>query len=105
MKRTRKTFLTGAAAAGAAAALAAAAPSADAASPSPKPSPKPTPTPSPAALETARTMRRFDATLSDEQIAEIARSIDEQNSGGAGIRKRVPLHYGNEPAPEFSIGK
>ena len=48
-------------------------------------------------------MRRFDATLSDEQISEIARGIDEQNAEAARMRKRLPLNNGDEPTPEFSM--
>ncbi len=96
MKRTRKTFLADAAAVGAVTLLGAAA--------APKASPTASPTPSPGALEAARAMRRFDPNLSDEQIAGIARGIDEQNASAARIRKRMPLQNGNEPTPEFRVG-
>lgn len=102
MTASRKSFIAHTAALGAAVAL----PSkAEAQAAKPSPSPSATPTPSPASLEAALRMRRFDSSLTDEQVREIARGIDEQNASGVGIRKRRPLHNGDEPVPEFEVSR
>ena len=101
MAESRKAFIARAGAAGAGALVSTSA--LGLAAPSPSPSPSASPTPSPAATEIAAQMRRFDPSLTDDQLREIARGIDEQNHYAAQIRKKQPLHNGDEPAPEFSV--
>ena len=68
-------------------------------------SPSPSPSPSAEAYADARGMRRFDASLTDEQIALIAAGIEQNNAAGLGIRKKRPLRNGDEPVPEFEAGE
>ncbi|HET9029951.1 MAG TPA: hypothetical protein VFN49_07220 [Candidatus Aquilonibacter sp.] len=99
---SRKGFIAAATALGAAIAVPSS-PLQAAATPTPTPAPTASPPPSPASEAIARTMRRFDSSLTDEQLMEIARGIDDQNHYASFIRKRQPLHNGDEPAPEFEV--
>ncbi len=104
MKSTRKIFLAGAALGVGAAlvpglAVVEATPEA-----SPTPMPSPTPTPSPAALDLARSMRRFDPKLSDAQIHAIAQGIEQGYGFGAALNAHgTVLHNGDAPVPQFAV--
>lgn len=63
--------------------------------------PKP---PSASALVTARSMRRFDAGLTDEQLETIARGIDANGIAGAALSpKKKCLRNSDEPVTSFSV--
>jgi galactokinase/mevalonate kinase-like predicted kinase len=61
------------------------------------------PSPNAAAHELALRMRRFDPTLTDKQIGEIAKSIGGSWKAGAKLHKG--LSNGDLPSPEFEIGE
>jgi len=105
----RKEFLASVAATGAALALARTEPSAAqpagagvaTASPSPQPSEKP---PSAEALAVAAGMRRFDPTLSDAEVAEIAKGIDENAQAGSALNpKKKRLLNSDQPVTVFRV--
>jgi hypothetical protein len=74
-------------------------PPADAAAPPAAPSHA-----SPAALAVASSYRRFDARLDDDEIARIAKTIDDNRASFAGLNpKGKPLANGDEPATRFAI--
>jgi hypothetical protein len=69
--------------------------------PSPKPTQKP---PSATALAVAATMRRFDARLSDAEIAAIAKDIDENAQAGAALNpKKKRLKNSDQPVTVFTV--
>ena len=71
------------------------------ASPSPKPSEKP---PSAEALAIATGMRRFDPKLSDAEILEIAKGIDENAQAGAALNpKKKRLLNSDQPVTVFRV--
>ncbi len=97
---TRKQFI----------AAAAAVPLVAAAPPSPKPAaPEPTPTPkksqvSEAARGLAAQMRRFDSSLSDKELEEIAAGIDGNlKIGGAVNPHGTTLKNWDEPVTTFEV--
>ncbi len=60
--------------------------------------------PSEAALATSRTMRKFDAQLSDAEIETIARGIDENATAGARLNpKNKRLRNSDEPVTTFTV--
>lgn len=60
--------------------------------------------PSAEALATARTMRRFDAKLTDAQIETIARGIDGNAIAGARLNpKKKRLRNSDEPVTIFVV--
>ena len=60
--------------------------------------------PSAVALATARTMRRFDAKLSDAEIETIAQGIDANAKAGAALNpKKKRLRNGDEPVATFAV--
>ena len=73
---------------------------------SPPPSPRASTTakpPSAAALAVAMTMRSFDAKLTDDEIATIARGIDDNRPAGAQLNpKKKRLRNGDEPITRFA---
>ena len=106
MKSTRRIFLAGAALGVGAALLpgATVVEAAPAGSPTPSPTPAPVPTPSPGALDLARSMRRFDATLSDAQIQAIAQGIEQGYGFGAALNQHGTfLQNGDAPDPQFAV--
>lgn len=59
-----------------------------------------------AARAQALAMRRFDAQLSDEQLDEIARGIDEGYAAAPLLSPRsAPLRNGDEPAVRFAASR
>jgi galactokinase/mevalonate kinase-like predicted kinase len=63
----------------------------------------PAPSPSAAAQQLALTMRRFDATLTDKQIHDIAKSFDDGWKTGRRLHKG--LSNGDPPSPPFEVGE
>lgn len=60
--------------------------------------------PSPAAAAVAVTFRRFDRTLSDEQIETIAHGVDDGYKSGAMLNPaKKPLHNLDEPVTVFTV--
>lgn len=60
--------------------------------------------PSDPSLAAARSMRRFDPKLTDEQIDTIARAIDENAFAGARLNpKKKRLRNADEPVTTFSV--
>jgi len=111
-RNDRKTFLGSLASGAAVLALAARADAQPAASPaaSAPPSPAPSPAasdakpPSAAALAVAAGMRRFDPTLSDAEVASIARNIDDGADFGAALNpKNRRLRNWNEPVTALRV--
>jgi len=108
MRRTknRKQFLasvglTGAALAFGRSGASGAEPAAARLSPSPAPSEKP---PSAAALAVAAGMRRFDPKLSDAEVAEIAKGIDESAQAGSALNpKKKRLLNSDQPVTVFTL--
>jgi hypothetical protein len=98
---SRKDFLT----------AAAAVPLLAAAPPSPAPTTAPTPTPKPSkrkisatARDFAQDMRKFDPSLSDKQIEDIAAGIDGNlKIGNAVNRKGQALKNWDEPVTVFEV--
>ncbi len=103
MESTRKQFL---AAAGLVGASLLAPTSVEAQSaPSPAPSPSATPAPSPAARAFAERMKRFDSSLTDAQLDEIAGGIDQLYTLGGDLRpKGHGLINADPPTPQFEVG-
>jgi hypothetical protein len=96
----RSTFLSAVGVTGAALALSAAARAADTPSPVPSESPKP----SAPALATALAMRRFDPKLTDDQIATIAKNIDDNAKASAALDPpKHRLQNGEGPVTIFSL--
>jgi hypothetical protein len=63
----------------------------------------PKPKPSAAAMATALGMRRFDASLSDEQVRIIARAIDEATKLATELNTgKNRLRNSDEPVTTFS---
>jgi hypothetical protein len=91
MASTRKEFLT-------AAAVAASTTTAQAQSIA-----KADPAPSPAAIEFANRMRRFDPSLTPQQLHEIAKSNDDTWKVAAKVHKG--LENGDPMSPAFEIGE
>jgi len=91
-KSSRKRFLAAAGAAGVSALAPAAAASAHA--------------PSATATAFAKRMRTFDPHLTDAQIAQIARGIDQSLAAGKALRpKQLDLSAGDPPSPQFKVGE
>jgi hypothetical protein len=63
----------------------------------------PTPPRSSAAQQFSLTMRRFDSSLTDKQIHDIAKGIDDGWKAGRKLHKG--LSNGDPPSPEFEIGE
>lgn len=63
----------------------------------------PSPSPSPAAHEFALTMHRFDPALTDKEIHDIAKGIDDAWKAGRKLHKG--LLNGDPPSPAFEIGE
>ena len=106
VKSTRRIFLAGAALGVGTALLpgAVVVEAAPASSPAPSPTPVPLPTPSPGALDLARSMRRFDPSLSDAEIGAIAQGIEQGYGFGATLNKNgTVLQNGDAPVPQFSV--
>lgn len=61
------------------------------------------PAPSPAAVEFANRMRRFDPSLTPQQLHEIAKSNDDAWKLGAKLHKG--LENGDPMSPAFEIGE
>ena len=59
--------------------------------------------PSPAAAEFANRMRRFDPSLTPQQLREIAKSNDDTWKVGAKVHKG--LENGDPMSPAFEIGE
>lgn len=59
--------------------------------------------PSPAAIEFANRMRRFDPSLTPQQLHEIAKSNDDTWKLGAKLHKG--LENGDPMSPAFEIGE
>jgi hypothetical protein len=68
------------------------------------PSPSATPSPSPAAQSFAERMKAFDPQLTDDELATIAKGIDDGYKAGASLRKARALRNGDGPTPEFEAG-
>jgi hypothetical protein len=104
---TRKAFLFTIAASGTAVAAPAAVAGEPVATPTAVPTPKATPTPkppTPAAAAWAERMRKFDATLSDKEVAVIATSIDQAYDLGTAINpKGRRLKNSDEPISPFEV--
>jgi hypothetical protein len=80
-------------------------PSPEAAAP-PAPAAKKAKGPSAASVAIAATMRRFDAKLTDAELATIATQIDENAGAGAVLNpKKRRLKNSDEPATTFAAGK
>ncbi len=88
---TRKEFLT-------AAAIAASTTTAEAQTVA-----KADPAPTPAAIEFANRMRRFDPSLTPQQLHDIAKSNDDTWKLGAKLHKG--LENGDPMSPAFEIGE
>ncbi len=96
----RRAFLSTVGVTGAALALSAAARGADTPSPTPSESPKP----SGPALAAALAMRRFDPKLSDDQIAIIAKNIDDNAKASAALDSpKHRLQNGEGPVTIFAV--
>ena len=77
---------------------------------SPLPSPAPSASPKPAsavAAAIAASMRRFDASLSDQDVDTIAHAIDDNRRGAARLnpRKATSLKNADEPVTRFSVAR
>jgi hypothetical protein len=77
---------------------------------SPRPSPAPSASPKPpSALATAiaASMKRFDANLGDAELDTIARGIDENRRGAAGLNpnRATSLKNGDEPVTRFAAAR
>ena len=71
-------------------------------SPSPAESATPKP-PSAAAVAVAAGFRRFDPQLTDAEIAELSRDLDQIAGAGAALNpKKKPLRNSDEPVTRFS---
>jgi hypothetical protein len=102
--KSRRSFLASVASGGAALALAKADPAAaQSASPSPAPSASGKPA-SAAAIAYALTMRRFDSSLSDDDVQTIAKAIDANNDGAKALNpKNKRLKNGDAPIVRFAV--
>lgn len=108
--KNRKQFLASVGMAGAALALARADASAEpvtasataaTAGPSPQPSEKP---PSAEALAFAAGMRRFDPKLSDAEVLEIAKGIEENGQARSALNpKKKRLRNSDQPVTVFTV--
>jgi len=62
--------------------------------------------PSATAVAFAKQMRTFDPHLTEAQIAQIARGIDQSLASGRALRpKQLDLSAGDAPSPQFKVNE